>query len=97
MESQALFAKALEVWLEMRKEINYAKEESENPIENEIRRKDSIHEKFEGKQLYEAFELKFQEKFPGYLFGIIKILIKTKNYFFNYLEAKLLIIFIDGE
>lgn len=63
--SDFVYNQALELWLELRKEINLTvaeKDSSENLFGMQENNKNFMEKKFEESNIYEIFEIKFSEK-----------------------------------
>ena len=71
INNDEIFHFALEIWLQLRKEINLT--EVDPKSSQELPKKDeslSIESKFEENQVFEIFEKKFREKFTDCLLSI---------------------------
>lgn len=66
INNDEIFQFALEIWLELRKEINLNESEAkgnEQPQNLKYEQNITIESKFEENQVFEIFEKKFREKF----------------------------------
>ena len=73
ISNDVVFNQALELWLELRKEVNLTLIDDCNSNNNNNNNGFEANKKFEDGNIYEIFELKFTEKFQSIFISNLSI------------------------